>query len=66
MEGTSHLGMEFEEYVYQVTYDLLTSDPTPHGSSEMEKGVRESMLKLARCLLSNWLALQNDRYPPDT
>jgi len=66
MEDISRLGMEFGQYVHQVTYDLLTSDPTPRSLSEMEQGIRESMLKLARYLLSNWLALQNDRYPPDT
>ncbi len=62
----SRLGMEFGEYVHQVTYELLTNNPTPQSLSEMEKGVRASMLKLARYLLSNWLALQNDPYPPET
>jgi len=66
MEDISRLGMEFGQYVHQVTYDLLTGNPTPSSLSEMEEGVRQSMLKLAQYLLSDWLALQNDRYPPDT
>lgn len=66
MKDVSRLGMEFGQYVHQVTFDLLTSNPTPQSLSAMEKSVRESMLKLAQYLLSNWLALQNERYPSET
>ena len=66
MEDISRLGMQFGQYVQQVTFDLLTTMPQPDSLSQMERGVREAMLKLTNYLLSDWLALQNDRYPPAT
>jgi hypothetical protein len=66
MEDISRFGMQFGQYVQQVTFDLLTSTPQPDSLSQMERNVREAMLKLTNYLLSNWLALQNEHYPPAT
>ena len=66
MQDLSRLGMEFGQYVQEVTADLLLSDKTPASLSAMEQSTRAAMLKLGNFLLSGWLALQNDRYPSQT
>ncbi len=66
MEEISKLGQEYGQYVQTVTANLLLSQPIPASLTDMEKGVREAMLKLGNFLLTSWLALQNDRYPPAT
>jgi len=66
MEDISRLGMEFGQHVHKLTYDLLLSKLVPKSLSEMERGIREMLVKLGNFLLTSWLALQNDRYPPET
>lgn len=66
MESLSRLGMEFGQYVQQVTAELLLRVVQPGSLSEMERGIREAMLKLGHFLLTSWLALQNERYPAES
>jgi hypothetical protein len=40
--------------------------PAPDDLSQMERDVRAAMLKLGNLLLTDWLALQNPSYPPET
>jgi len=61
MSGVDRLGMEFGQHVMQVTQELLMGRP---GSlSEMERRIREALLRLGRFLLGAWLMLQEGPYP---
>jgi hypothetical protein len=59
----SRLGQEFGQHMHQVVANLLLSAVPPANLSAMEQGVREAMLRLGNFLLSNWLAVQQERYP---
>jgi hypothetical protein len=61
----SQLGMEFGQRVHQVLRDTILANLLPASLSEMERGVRAAMIQLGNYLLTSWLAMQNDRYPPE-
>jgi hypothetical protein len=58
----SKLGMEFGQHVMQVTQELLMS--TPRSLSEMERRLREALLRIGQFLLAAWVTLQEGPYPP--
>ncbi|MCZ7571806.1 MAG: hypothetical protein M5U01_24910 [Ardenticatenaceae bacterium] len=53
LESLSRLGMELGPYVQQVTAELLLRVVQPGSLSEMERGIREAMLKLGHLLLTS-------------
>jgi len=63
MSSIAKLGQEFGEYVFQVTSELLVKTGQPKSLSEMERGIRQAMMKLGRFLMGSWLALQESQYP---
>ena len=63
MSSIAKLGQEFGQYVFQVTSELLTKTVQPESLSEMERGIRQALIKLGRFLMSSWLALQENPYP---
>ena len=62
----SRLGLEIGEKFHGILRDLLGRMPVPDNLSQMEQDVRTAMLKLGNLMLTNWLALQNPTYPPET
>ena len=62
----SRLGLELGEKFHEILKDLLGRMPMPDNLSQMERDVRTAMLKLGNLMLTNWLALQNPAYPPQT
>lgn len=61
MSSSDRLGMEFGQHVMQVTQELLMGNA--RSLSEMERGIREALVRMGRFLLSAWLALQEGPYP---
>lgn len=66
MNNIAKLGQEFGQYVIQLTSELLVRTSQPKSLSEMERNIRQMLLKLGQFLLSAWLALQENVYPTDT
>jgi len=61
MGAINKLGMEFGQHVMKVTQELLAGSP---GSlSEMERRIREALLRLGQFLLGAWVMLQEGPYP---
>jgi hypothetical protein len=66
MNNLAKLGQEFGQYVIQLTSELLVRTSQPKSLSEMERNIRQMLLKLGQFLLSAWLALQENGYPAET
>jgi hypothetical protein len=60
------LGQEFGQYVLQLTGQLLLSHQRPDSLSEMERSIRDMLLKLGQFLLGAWLAMLEEPYPLET
>lgn len=65
MNNIAKLGQEFGQYVIQLTSELLVRTSQPKSLSEMERNIRQMLLKLGQFLLSAWLALQENVYPAE-
>lgn len=63
MSNIAKLGQEFAEYVFQVASELLVKTGQPKSLSEMERGIRQALIRLGQFLLGSWLALQESPYP---
>lgn len=61
MNDTARLGLEFGQHVQKVTQELLLAGG-PRSLSEMERGIRQALLRIGRFLLEAWLALQEGIY----
>ncbi len=66
MGSIAQLGQEFGQYVIQVTSELLNKVGQPTSLSEMERGIRQMLLKLGQFLMGAWLAKQERPYPEET
>jgi hypothetical protein len=66
MSSIARLGQEFGQYVFQLTSELLTKTVQPKSLSEMERGIRQVLMKLGQFLMGSWLALQENAYPEKT
>ncbi len=66
MNYIAKLGQEFGEYVVQLTGQLFLVHQQPTSLSEMERSIREMLLKLGQFLLQAWLAMQETAYLADT
>ena len=66
MSDIAKLGQEFGQYVIQLTSELLNKVGQPTSLSEMERGIRQMLLKLGQFLMGAWLALQESPYPEET
>lgn len=66
MSNIAQLGQEFGQYVIQLTSELLTKVSQPTSLSEMERGIRQMLLKLGQFLMVAWLAMQESPYPEET
>jgi len=66
MSYIAKLGQEFGQYVVQLAGQLLLSHQQPTSLSEMERSIREMLLKLGQFLLGAWLATQETSYLPDS
>lgn len=66
MSNIVQLGQEFGQYVIQLTSELLTKVSQPTSLSEMERGIRQMLLKLGQFLMVAWLAMQESPYPEET
>jgi hypothetical protein len=62
MSDMTRLGLEFGQHVQKVTQELLMA-ATPQSLSDMERRVREALLRIGQFLLGAWLALQESPYP---
>jgi hypothetical protein len=62
MGEMSKLGMEFGQHVLKLTQELLMGKP--RSLSEMERDIRQTLLRLGQFLLTAWLTLQEGPYPP--
>ncbi len=51
MSYIAKLGQEFGQYVVQLTGQLLVSNQQPRSLSEMERQIRDMLLKLGQFLL---------------
>jgi len=61
MGATDRLGMEFAQHVMQVTQELVMG--SPKSLSEMERCIRQALLRVGQFLLGAWLMLQEGPYP---
>jgi hypothetical protein len=66
MSNIAQLGQEFGQHVIRLTSELLVKTGQPKSLSEMERGIRQMLLKLGQFLLGAWLALQEEPYPAAT
>jgi hypothetical protein len=66
MSYIAKLGQEFDQYATQLTGQLLLSNQHPKSLSEMERQIREMLLKLGQFLLGAWLAMQEEPYPTES
>ena len=66
MRDIARLGQEFGQYVLQLTSELLVRTVQPKSLSEMERGIRQMLMKLGRFLMGSWLALQENAYPEES
>jgi len=66
MKMISDLGQEFGQYLIQLTSELFIKKEQPGSLSEMEKRIREMLLKVGQFLLTSWIAMQTDKYPEKT
>ena len=64
MKTISQLGQEFGQYVIQLTAELMGTG-TPKSLSEMERQIRQMLLKLGRFLLGAWLTMLVEPYPAE-
>ena len=65
MNSAAHLAEGFGPYVTQLTAELLQAEQ-PSSLTEMERDIREMLLKQGRFLLGAWLAMLEDPYPAET
>lgn len=65
MKTIARLGQEFGQYVIQLTAELMGAGE-PQSLSEMERHIRELLLKLGRFLLGAWLRLLVEPYPAES
>lgn len=66
MSDIARLGQEFGQHVLRLTSELLVRTGQPKSLSEMERGIRQMLIKLGQFLLGSWLALQENPYPEET
>jgi len=66
MSYIAKLGQEFGQYVVQLAGQLFLSHQQPTSLSEMERSIREILLKLGQFLLGAWLVTQETTYLPGT
>lgn len=65
MKTIAKLGQEFGQYVIQLTAELMGAGE-PKSLSEMERHIRQMLLKLGRFLLGAWLTLLVEPYPAES
>jgi hypothetical protein len=67
MTNISKLGQEFGQYLIQLIAELmLRTGEQPRSLSDMERNIRQMLLKAGQFLLSSWLALQESSTPTET
>ena len=59
----TELGQEFGQYLIQLTTELFLKSEQPGSLSEMERSIREMILKVGQYSLTAWLAIQSSKYP---
>ena len=64
MKTIAKLGQEFGQYVIQLTAELMGAGE-PKSLSEMERQIRQMLLKLGRFLLGAWLTMLVEPYPAE-
>ena len=64
MKTMANLGQEFGQYVIQLTAELMGAGE-PKSLSEMERQIRQMLLKLGRFLLGVWLTMLVEPYPAE-
>jgi hypothetical protein len=65
MSSIAQLGQDFGHYVIQLTSELLNKIGQPTSPSEMERGIRQMLLKVGQFLMGAWLAMQESPYPEE-
>jgi hypothetical protein len=65
MKTMAKLGQEFGQHVIQLTAELMGAGE-PQSLSEMERQIRQMLLKLGRFLLGAWLTMLVEPYPADS
>jgi hypothetical protein len=63
MSLITDLGQEFGQYLIQLTSELFLRPEQPRSLSEIERGIREMLMKVGQFLLISWLAMQTNKYP---
>jgi hypothetical protein len=66
MKVISDLGQEFGQYLIQLTSELFLKTEKPRSLSEMERSIRQMLLRVGQFLLTTWLAMQRSKYPEKT
>jgi hypothetical protein len=67
MTNISKLGQEFGQYLIQLIAELmLRTGEQPRSLSDMERNIRQMLLKAGQFLLSSWLALQESSTSTET
>jgi hypothetical protein len=66
MKMISDIGQEFGQYLIQLTSELFLRGEQPRSLSEIERSIREMLLKVGQFLLTTWLAMQRSKYPDET
>ena len=65
MTGIERMGMEYVQYVQEMTAQLLMGE-SPRSLSDMESRVRETVLKIGQFLLGAWVQIETESHPPAT
>jgi len=63
MSMISEKGQEFGQYLMRLTSELFLRSEPPRSLSEIERSIREMLLKVGQFLLTSWLAMQRNKYP---
>ena len=63
MSMINEIGQEYGQYLIQLTSELFLRPEQPRSLSEIERRIREMLLKVGQLLLTSWLAIQNSKYP---
>jgi hypothetical protein len=63
MSMIKNVGQEFGQYLIELTSELFLKPEQPCSLSEIERNIREMLLKVGQFLLTTWLAMQSSKYP---
>lgn len=66
MNNIAKLGQEFGEYMVKLSAELFLGSGQPNSLSDMERKVRQMVIKVGQFLLSSWIALQETSTPTQT